>query len=121
MELNQSPQGKNMRDVPAASWLAVGLLDGVWAGGKVTTAVSIKMRLNKVHLVHILAEEISKKNSYKFIDTCFAYCPELDMFLPFATSVAAASAVTEQYTANRALVIDVAVQLIKNLNDINNC
>ena len=101
-------------DIPAASWFAVGLLDGVWTGGKVTVAVKVDMSLNKVHLVHILAEQISKNNGYKTIDTCFAYCPELDLFIPFATSVTAANLVTELYNNHKASIAHAAIHLIKD-------
>ena len=118
MELNKFSQEHSMQDVPAASWLAVGLLDGIWEGGKVSVAVNISMTLNRVHLVHILAEKISRENSYQTIDMCFAYSPELDLFIPFTTSVAAAVAIAEQYEMNKNLIIQTALQLLgKSDND----
>lgn len=100
-------------DIPAASWFAVGLLDGAWSGGKVTVAVNIEMALTKIHLVHLLAEHISKNNGYKTIDTCFAYCPELDLFIPFATSPMAANLVAELYKNHKSSIAHAAIQLIK--------
>ena len=100
-------------DIPAASWFAVGLLDGVWTGGKVSVAVKVDMNLTKIHLVHILAEQISKNNGYKTIDTCFAYCPELDLFIPFATSATAANLVTELYKNHKVSIAHAAIHLIK--------
>ena len=71
-------------DVPPSTWLAVGLLDGTWAGGKVMVTVDVISPMPKIHLVHLFAEKISKQNGFVLIDACFAYCPELDFFIPFA-------------------------------------
>ena len=100
-------------DIPASEWLAVGLLDGSWTGGKVMVAVSITSPLSTIHLVHLLAEQIAKKNGYAIIDTCFAYCPGLDLFLPFTSSLASADLVQEIYAKNRESIAQQAMRLIK--------
>mgnify|MGYP005740459871 CR=1 FL=1 len=64
-------------EIPPSEWLAVGLLDGTWAGGKVMVTVDVISPMPKIHLVHLFAEKISKQNGFALIDTCFAYCPEL--------------------------------------------
>ena len=87
--------------IPASIWFAVGLLDGTWTGGKVTVTAKITSEMTKIHLVHILAETISRENGYRIIDTCFAYCPELDLFLPFASSAAAAKSVQKLFDNNK--------------------
>lgn len=107
---------QNAGDIPPASWFAVGLLDGVWTGGKVAVAVNVEMTLTKIHLVHILAEQISRKNGYQVIDTCFAYCPTLDLFIPFATTSAAAAAVEKLYENNQVSIAQTAIQLIEDSN-----
>ena len=112
MGLTKINQGENNHNIPAAVWFAVGLLDGSWSGGKVAVAVNVEMSLSAIHLVHILAERISKKNGYRAIDACFAYCPELDLFVPFASSTTAADAISELYKANKNAVIQAANQLI---------
>ena len=98
--------------IPASDWFAVGLLDGTWVGGKVTVAVSIGSPLSRIHLVHLLAENISRENGYKIIDTCFAYCPELDLFIPFASSIAAAKSVQQLYDQNKQSIVQAAMDLI---------
>ena len=102
-------------DIPGANWFAVGLLDGTWSGGKVTVAVSITLPMPKIHLVHILAEHISKKNGYRVVEACFAYSPDLDLFLPFASSVAAANCVQELFDRNKKLIAVEAINLIKSI------
>ena len=99
-------------EIPRSNWFAAGLLDGTWSGGKVTVAVSIELPMPKIHLVHVLAEQISKKNEYRVIDTCFAYCPDLDLFLPFASSVAAANCVQELFDRNKEVIVQEAIDLI---------
>ena len=99
--------------IPASNWFAVGLLDGTWTGGKVTVTAKITSDMTKIHLVHILAETISRENGYHIIDTCFAYCPELDLFLPFASSVAAAKSVQKIFDNNRESIIQAANESIK--------
>ena len=103
-------------DIPGSNWFAVGLLDGTWSGGKVTVAVSITMPLPKIHLVHILAENISKENDYRVVDACFAYCPDLDLFLPFASSLAAANSVQDLFNRNKKAIVREATDLIKATN-----
>ena len=80
-----------------ASNFAAGLLYGTWRGGKVTVKVDITSAMTKIHLVHILAETISKVNGDRIVDTCFAYCPELGLLQPFASSAAAANCVQELF------------------------
>ena len=99
-------------NIPASDWFAVGLLDGTWVGGKVTVAVSIGSPLSRIHWVHLLAENISRENGYKIIDTCFAYCPELDLFIPFASSIAAAKSVQQLYDQNKQSIVQAAMDLI---------
>ena len=99
--------------IPASNWFAVGLLDGTWTGGKVTVAVSITSNLTMIHLVHILAETISRENGYRIIDTCFAYCPELDFFLPFASSTVAANSVQVIFNDNKEAISQTAKEMIK--------
>ena len=101
-------------DIPGSNWFAVGLLDGTWSGGKVTVAVSITLPLPSIHLVHILAERISKKNDYRVVDACFAYSPDLDLFLPFASSAAAANYVQDLFDRNKKVIIQEAIELINN-------
>ena len=101
-------------DIPGSNWFAVGLLDGTWSGGKVTVAVSITLPLPSIHLVHILAERISKKNDYRVVDACFAYSPDLDLFLPFASSVAAANYVQDLFDSNKKVIDQEAIKLIDN-------
>ena len=64
------PKNKNMdiketdSEVPPSAWLAVGLLDGTWAGGKVMVTVDVISPMPKIHLVHLFAEKISKQNGF---------------------------------------------------------
>lgn len=102
--------------IPASNWFAAGLLDGSWKGGKVTVAVNITSTLTKIHLIHILAETISKENGYRIVDTCFAYCPELDLFLPFASSATAAKSVQELFDKNKESITQTANESINKLN-----
>lgn len=99
-------------NIAASDWFAVGLLDGTWAGGKVAVAVSIGSPLSRIHLVHLLAENISRENGYRVIDTCFAYCPEFDLFIPFASSIAAAKSVQQLYDQNKQSIVQAAIDLI---------
>ena len=99
--------------IPASNWFAVGLLDGTWTGGKVTVAVKIESDMTKIHLVHILAETISRENGYRIIETCFAYCPEFDLFLPFASSAAAAKSVQKLFDNNKESITQAANESIK--------
>jgi hypothetical protein len=103
-------------DIPGANWFAVGLLDGTWSGGKVAVAVSIGFPMPKIHLVHALAEHISKKNGYRVVDACFAYCPDLDLFLPFASSAIAANCVQELFDRNKKVIALEAINLIKSIS-----
>ena len=99
--------------IPASNWFAVGLLDGTWTGGKVTVAVKIESEMTKIHLVHILAETISRENGYRIIETCFAYCPEFEIFLPFASSAAAAQSVQKLFDNNKESIAQAAKESIK--------
>ena len=99
-------------EVPPSAWLAVGLLDGTWAGGKVMVTVEVISPMPKIHLVHMFAEKISKQNGFVLIDTCFAYCPELDFFIPFASSAAAANLIELLYRDNKALIAQRAINMI---------
>ena len=99
--------------IPASNWFAVGLLDGTWSGGKVTITAKITSDTTKIHLVHILAEKISRENGYRIIDTCFAYCPDLDIFLPFASSAAAAKYVQKLFDNNKESITKAANESIK--------
>ena len=105
-----------VHEIPPSTWLAVGLLDGRWLGGKVMVSVNISTALPKIHLVHILAEQISKKNGYSLIDTCFAYCPSLDLFIPFASSISAANMVERIYNNYKIDIVKTAIALSNNLN-----
>ena len=100
-------------EVPPSAWLAVGLLDGTWAGGKVMVTVDVISPMPKIHLVHLFAEKISKQNGFVLIDTCFAYCPELDFFIPFASSVAAVDLIELLYRDNKALIAQKAINMIE--------
>ena len=105
-----------VHEIPPSTWLAVGLLDGRWLGGKVMVSVNISTALPKIHLVHILAEQISKKNQYALIDTCFAYCPPLDLFIPFASSTSASDMVERLYKEYKVDIVKTAIALSDNLN-----
>ena len=78
-----------------------------------TVAVSITSNLTMIHLVHILAETISRENGYRIIDTCFAYCPELDFFLPFASSTVAANSIQAIFNDNKEAITQTAKEMIK--------
>ena len=99
--------------IPASNWFAVGLLDGNWSGGKVTVTAKITSDMTKIHLVHILAEMISRENGYRIVDTCFAYCPDHDIFLPFASSAAAAKSVQKLFDNNKESITQEANESIK--------
>ena len=100
-------------DVPPSAWLAVGLLDGTWAGGKVMVTVDVISPMPKIHLVHLFAEKISKQNGFVLIDACFAYCPKLDFFIPFASSVAAVDLIELLYRDNKVLIAQKAINMIE--------
>ena len=100
-------------EVPPSTWLAVGLLDGTWAGGKVMVTVDVISPMPKIHLVHLFAEKISKQNGFVLIDTCLAYCPELDFFIPFASSVAAVKLIESLYRDNKASITKRAIDMIE--------
>ena len=100
-------------EIPPSAWLAVGLLDGTWAGGKVMVTVDVISPMPKIHLVHLFAEKISKQNGFVLIDTCFAYCPELDFFIPFASSVAAVDLIELLYRDNKVLIAQKAINMIE--------
>ena len=100
-------------EIPPSAWLAVGLLDGTWAGGKVMVTVDVISPMPKIHLVHLFAEKISKQNGFVLIDTCFAYCPELDFFIPFASSVAAVDLIELLYRDNKVLIAQQAINMIE--------
>ena len=99
-------------EIPPSAWLAVGLLDGTWAGGKVMVTVDVISPMSKIHLVHLFAEKISKQNGFVLIDTCFAYCPELDFFIPFASSVAAVDLIESLYRNNKVSIVQKAINMI---------
>ena len=100
-------------EIPPSAWLAVGLLDGTWAGGKVMVTVDVISPMPKIHLVHLFAEKISKQNGFVLIDACFAYCPELDFFIPFASSVAAVDLIELLYRDNKVLIAQKAINMIE--------
>ena len=100
-------------EIPPSAWLAVGLLDGTWAGGKVMVTIDVISPMPKIHLVHLFAEKISKQNGFILIDTCFAYCPELDFFIPFASSVAAVDLIELLYRDNKVLIAQKAINMIE--------
>ncbi len=100
-------------EVPPSAWLAVGLLDGTWAGGKVMVTVDVISPMPKIHLVHWFAEKISKQNGFVLIDTCFAYCPGLDFFIPFASSVAAVDLIQSLYRDNKVSIAQKAINMIE--------
>ena len=104
-------------EIPPSEWLAVGLLDGTWAGGKVMVTVDVISPMPKIHLVHLFAEKISKQNGFALIDTCFAYCPELDFFIPFASSVAAANSIELLYQENKVSIAKKAIDMIRANNN----
>ena len=120
---NLSPEFNTMEktdfnsDIPPSEWLAVGLLDGTWAGGKVMVTVDVISPIPKIHLVHLFAEKISKQNGFALIDTCFAYCPELDFFIPFASSVAAARSIELLYQDNKVSIATKAIDMINAKNN----
>ena len=103
-------------EIPPSAWLAVGLLDGTWAGGKVMVTVDVISPMPKIHLVHLFAEKISKQNGFVLIDACFAYCPELDFFIPFASSVAAVDLIELLYRDNKVLIAQKAINMIEAKN-----
>ena len=103
-------------EIPPSAWLAVGLLDGTWAGGKVMVTVNVISPMPKIHLVHLFAEKISKQNGFVLIDACFAYCPELDFFIPFASSVAAVDLIELLYRDNKVLIAQKAINMIEAKN-----
>ena len=100
-------------EIPPSAWLAVGLLDGTWAGGKVMVTVDVISPMPKIHLVHLFAEKISKQNGFVLIDACFAYCPKLDFFIPFASSVAAVDLIELLYRDNKVLIAQKAINMIE--------
>ena len=100
-------------EIQPSAWLAVGLLDGTWAGGKVMVTVNVISPMPKIHLVHLFAEKISKQNGFVLIDTCFAYCPELDFFIPFASSVAAVDLIESLYRDNKVSIAQKAINMIE--------
>ena len=100
-------------EIPPSEWLAVGLLDGTWAGGKVMVTVDVISPMPKIHLVHLFAEKISKQNGFVLIDACFAYCPKLDFFIPFASSVAAVDLIELLYRDNKVLIAQKAINMIE--------
>ena len=104
-------------EITPSEWLAVGLLDGTWAGGKVMVTVDVISPMPKIHLVHLFAEKISRQNGYALIDTCFAYCPELDFFIPFASSIAAARSIELLYQDNKVSIAKKAVDMIRAKNN----
>lgn len=104
--------------IPPSSWLAVGLLDGTWAGGKVMVTVEVFSPMTKIHLVHLFAEKISRQNGFALIDTCFAYCPELDFFIPFASTLAAAGVIELIYQDNKLSIAQKAVVMISEKNHL---
>ena len=97
----------------------MGLLDGTWAGGKIMVTVDVISPTPKIHLVHLFAEKISKQNGFALIDTCFAYCPELDFFIPIASSVAAARSIEFElvYQENKVSIAKKAIELISVNNN----
>ena len=99
-------------EVPPSAWLAVGLLDGTWAGGKVMVTVDVISPMPKIHLVHLFAEKIAKQNGFVLINICFAYCPELDFFIPFASSVAAANLIELLFQDNKVSIAQRAIDMI---------
>ena len=99
-------------EIPPSAWLAVGLLDGTWAGGKIMVTVEVISPMPKIHLVHLFAEKISKQNGFVLIDACFAYCPELDFFIPFASSVVTANLIELLYRDNKASISQRAIDMI---------
>ena len=103
-------------EVPPSAWLAVGLLDGTWDGGKVMVTVDVISPMPKIHLVHLFAEKISQQNGFILIDACFAYCPELDFFIPFASSVAAVDLIELLYRDNKVLIAQKAINMIEAKN-----
>ena len=103
-------------EIPPSAWLAVGLLDGTWAGGKVMVTVDVISPMPKIHLVHLFAEKISKQNGFVLIDTCFAYCAERDFFIPFASSVAAVDLIELLYRDNKVLIAQKAINMIEAKN-----
>lgn len=104
-------------EIPPSEWLAVGLLDGTWAGGKVMITVDVISPMSQIHLVHLFAEKISKKNGFALIDTCFAYCPELDFFIPFASSMAAYNSIELLYQENKVSIAKKAIDMIRANNN----
>jgi hypothetical protein len=94
----------------------VGLLNGTWAGGKVMVTVNVISPMPKIRLVHLFAEKISKQNGFVLIDTCFTYCPELDFFIPFASSVAAVDLIELLYRHNKVLIARKAINMIETKN-----